>query len=234
MRYGGVVLALIAAAGAAQGQGIRPVGNPGVHAGVGALLAQPTGEFANYVDVGFGLGAHVLWEPDPDGMFGLRADGTYLIYGSETRRYQLLPLVDVDVTTNNQIAGLQIGPQLSFGRGAVRAYGYGQIGFSYFATTSSVEGSGATNFDDVTFASSVGGGVRFQLTHGRAPVALDLGARYLYNGRARYLREGSVEVSGTVVSITPVESQTNLILYQLGVSIGLPGPAAAGPAPDRP
>jgi hypothetical protein len=224
---------LIVAAGAAQGQtpGIRPVTRHGVHVGLGVLLAQPTGEFSNYVDVGFGLGAHALWEPDPDGLFGLRLDGSYLIYGSETRRYQLLPLVDVDVTTNNQIAGLQFGPQLSVGRGAVRAYGYGQIGFSYFATTSSVEGSGniesfasTTNFDDFTFASSLGGGIRFQLTHGPTPVALDLGARYLYNGRARYLREGSIEVVGTDVTITPVESQTNLILYQLGVSIGLRRP----------
>lgn len=221
MRGVGLVLAMVVAAGAAQGQGIRPVRNPGVHLGLGALLAQPTGEFADNVGLGFGLGGHMLWEPDPDRVFGLRADASYLIYGSETRRYQLLPLVDVDVTTNNQIAGFQFGPQLSVGRGAVRAYGYGQIGFSYFATTSSVEGSGSTNFDDFTFARAVGGGVRFQLTHGRTPVALDLGARYLYNGRARYLREGSVEVSGDVVTITPVESQTNLILYQLGVSIGL-------------
>jgi hypothetical protein len=226
-----VVLALVAGTNTAQAQGIRPVGNPGVHLGIGALLAQPTGEFANYVDLGFGLGAHVHWAPDPDGHIGIRLDGSYLVYGRETRRYQLLPLVDVDVNTNNQIAGLQIGPQVSVGRGAVRAYGFGQIGFSYFATTSSVEGSAnigsfasTTNFDDFTFASSVGGGVRLQLTNGRVPVALDLGARYLYNGRARYLREGSIDIAGNDITITPLESQTNLILYQLGVSIGLRGP----------
>jgi hypothetical protein len=232
MRSAVVALVLVAAAaGAAQAQGIRPVGNPAVHVGIAALLAQPTGQFANYVDFGGGLGAHVLWEPGPDGFFGFRADGSYLIYGSETRRYGLLPLVDVDVTTNNQIAGFQIGPQVSVGRGVVRAYGYGQLGFSYFATTSSVEGSGniesfasTTNFDDFTFASSLGGGLRFQLTRGRTPIALDLGARYLYNGRARYLREGSIEVSGSDVTITPIESQTNLIVYQLGVSIGIRGP----------
>jgi hypothetical protein len=216
---------------AAQAQGIRPIGGPNVHLGGGVLLAQAIGEFANYVDVGYGLGAHALWEPVADGPFGLRLDGTYLIYGSETRRYELLPLVDVDVTTENQIAGLQIGPQVSVGRGALRAYGYGQIGFSYFATTSSVEGSGnaqpfaeTTNFDDFTFASVAGGGVRIQLSHGRTPVALDLGARYLYNGRARYLREGSIEIVGNDVTLTPIESQTNLILYQLGVSVGLGGP----------
>jgi hypothetical protein len=234
MRGGlGIVLGMVLLAGtldAQEVQGLKPITQPSVHLGGGLLLAQPTGQFANYVDFGIGVGAHALWEPVPDGALGLRLDGSYLVYGSETRRYSLVPLVDVDVTTQNQIAGLQVGPQLSVGRGRVRAYGFGQIGFSYFATTSSVEGSGnfdsfanTTNFDDFTFASSVGGGFRVQLSQGRAPVALDLGARYLYNGRARYLREGSIEVVGDEVTITPIESQTNLIVYQIGVSIGLGG-----------
>jgi hypothetical protein len=232
MRAGvGGVLMLAALAAVAQAQdvpGLRRVGNPGVHIGIGGLLAQPTGQFSNFVDFGGGLGGHVLWEPDPDGFFGLRADGSYLIYGSETRRYGLLPLVDVDVTTNNQIAGLQLGPQVSVGRGKVRAYGFGQVGFSYFATTSSAEGSGniggfasTTNFDDFTLATSLGGGFRFLLSRGRTPIALDLGARYLYNGRVRYLTEESVAVTETDVILTPIESQANLILYHVGLTIGL-------------
>jgi hypothetical protein len=114
-------------------------------------------------------------------------------------------------------------------RGAVRPYAYGQVGFSYFATTSSVEGSGntqpfanSTNFDDFTFATSAGTGVLIVLSH-RRPVTLDLGARYVYNGRARYLREGSIAISGTTITYSPIESETNLILYMIGVSVGLRG-----------
>jgi hypothetical protein len=226
---GAFLLAAVAAGAYAQdAPGLRRVGNPGVHIGIAGLLAQPTGQFSNFVDFGGGLAGHVLWEPVPGGLFGLRTDGSYLIYGRETRRYGLLPLIDVDVTTSNQIAGLQLGPQVSLGQGPVRIYGFGQVGFSYFATTSSVEGSAdigdfasTTNFDDFTLATSVGGGLRFQLSSGRTPVALDLGARYLYNGRVRYLTEASIEVTDTDVIISPIESQANLVLYHIGVTIGL-------------
>ncbi len=222
----GTVLVLAVTASAAQAQGLRPVRTTNTHLGLAVLLAQPTGEFANYVGLGGGLAGYAVWTPG--GVLGLRADASYLIYGSETRRYQLVPLVDVDVTTNNQIAGFQLGPQVTLGTGAAQVYGYGELGFSYFVTSSSVEGSGnvapfanTTNFDDFTFATSAGGGVRFRVSHGRFPVSLDLGARYLYNGRARYLREGSIAITGNTVTYTPIESQTNLILYHLGVTVGL-------------
>jgi hypothetical protein len=222
-----MLLALAATASAAEGQGLRPVVRvPRAQVGLAAVLAQPTGEFADYVGLGVGVAGHAVWAPG--GVLGLRADASWLIYGSETRRYQLVPLVDVDVTTNNQIAGFQIGPQLTLGTGDAQVYGYGQLGFSYFVTSSSVAGSGniepfanSTNFDDFTFATSAGGGVRFRVSHGRFPVALDLGARYLYNGRARYLREGSIDITGNTVTYTPIESQTNLIVYHLGVTMGL-------------
>jgi hypothetical protein len=221
---------LASLAGAARAQEAGPGEAPIAWVGGALVLAQPTGEFANYVDFGFGGTGHARWSPDPNGILGLRADGSFLIYGSETHRYQLVPLIDVDVTTNNQIAGFQFGPQLTLGRRDVRVYGYGQIGFSYFATTSSVEGSGnvqpfanTTNFDDFTFATSGGGGLLIHLSHGRTPVALDLGTRYIHNGRAQYLREGSIEIIGTTVIYAPVESETNLVVYQIGVSIGLGG-----------
>jgi hypothetical protein len=37
----------------------------------------------------------------------------------------------------------------------------------------------------------------------------------------RYLREGSIAVDGNDVTISPIESQANLVVYQVGVSIGL-------------
>lgn len=221
-----VVLALSTTASPARAQGLRPVRTADTHLGLAGLLAQPTGEFADYVGLGGGVAAHVVWTPG--GVLGLRADASYLIYGRETRRYQLVPLVDVDVTTTNQIAGFQLGPQITLGTDAAQVYGFGELGVSYFVTSSSVEGSGniepfanTTNFDDVTFATSAGGGVRLRVSHGRVPVALDLGARYLHNGRARYLREGSIVITGNTVTYTPIESQTNLIIYHLGVTVGL-------------
>ncbi|MCL4865227.1 MAG: hypothetical protein KJZ47_04985 [Gemmatimonadales bacterium] len=225
-----LTLALLGFTTAAVAQEAAPLRPPGFFAGGGVIIAKPTGEFADYVDVGYGLAGQALFLPNPDGIFGLRVDGAFIIYGSETNRYQLVPLVNVDVTTTNQIAAFQFGPQLTLGTGSVQGYGYGQLGFSYFATTSSVEGSGnvqpfanTTNFDDLTFATSGGGGLRIRLSSGWTPVHLDLGLRYMRNGRARYLREGSIEITGNTATITPVESETNLVLIHLGVTVGIRG-----------
>jgi hypothetical protein len=222
-----LALAVPATASAQARDTTRP---PGFHAGGGVIIAKPTGEFAEYVDLGYGLAGHAVFNPSPEGIFGLRADGMFIIYGSETNRYQLLPLINVDVTTTNQIAAFQFGPQLTLGKGSVQGYGFGQLGFSYFATTSSVEGSGntepfanTTNFDDLTFATSAGGGIRFRLSSGWTPVLLDLGVRYMSNGRARYLREGSIAIDGNDVTITPIESETNLVVFHLGVTVGIRG-----------
>jgi hypothetical protein len=219
-----VVLALTASA--AQAQGLRRVRSSRVDIGFAGLLAQPTGVFGDYVGIGGGVAGHVVWTPG--GVLGLRADATYLIYGHETRWYPFLPLVDVGVSTDNQIAGFQIGPQLTLGSRHAQLYGFGQVGFSYFFTSSSVKGSAdiqpfasTTNFDDFAFATSAGGGLRLQLSHGRVPVALDLGARFLHNSRARYLTEDGVSISGNTIYYMPIESQTNLVIYSLGVTIGL-------------
>jgi len=217
------VLILVALSSGAEAQGLRPVRATRGNVGLGLIVAQPVGDFANFVNVGAGLAGHGVWTPDPGGTLGIRADGSFIVYGNERRHYGLVPLVDVGVTTTNLIAGLQIGPQVTVGRGSLQAYGFGQLGFSYFGTTSSVDGGygNTTNYDDVAFATAVGGGLLLQVSHGRHPVAMDFGARYLHNGRARYLTEGSIRVTGNSVFISPIESQANLVVYQVGVTVGL-------------
>ena len=114
--------------------------------------------------------------------------------------------------------------------GAVRPYLNGTVGLSYFFTRSSVEGSAdlepfasSTNFDDATFAWAAGGGLYIPLRRGRKnPLSLDIGAQYHANGEARYLREGSIQEDGTgEIFFDPIRSQTNLITYRLGITVGL-------------
>jgi hypothetical protein len=202
--------------------------------GGGSLdLALPTGEFKQYVNVGGGATGFVALRLGSEGTLSLRLDGTYLIYGSETRRVPLgsgpLALVGVDVTTSNSIVNFVIGPQLTAASGAVRPYAFGGIGFSYFWTYSSVRGTNntepfasSTNFGDGTFSLRGGGGLWIQVGHGRTPIWLDLGVDYLRNGRVQYLREGSItfDLSGNPI-FTPIESETNLVLVHVGVSVGL-------------
>ena len=224
------------AAPAAQAQLVEttaPVRSPArSFIGGSLLVAQPQDEFANYVRVGGGFGFHFVQQLDRDGIVGLRIAGDYLIYGHETERVPLsptVPRVTVDVTTSNNIFALGIGPQIMMPSGHFRPYLNGTVGFSYFFTESSVSGSdnsitfaSSKNFDDFTFAWTGGAGLYIPVRAGRQPVSIDIGARYHGNGRARYLREGSIQDDGAGgVYYTPIESNTNLVTYQIGVTVGL-------------
>jgi hypothetical protein len=200
-------------------------------AGGSLVLALPTGEFKRYVNVGGGVNGFLDIGLGRHSPAGIRIDGTFILYGNERRRVPLsstVQLVYVDVNTSNQIVNLGIGPRIAARSGAIRPWVGGEIGFSYFWTSSSVAGSdnagpfaSSTNFKDFTLAWRAGGGLLVQVGHGRTPIYLDLAAHYLRNGRVSYLRPGSIDTSVSPPVITPIESETNLWLVQLGVTAGL-------------
>jgi hypothetical protein len=201
--------------------------------GLNVVLAVPVGEFDDYVDLGGGVNGFGVIYVGADETIGIRLDVSYLIYGSNTVRVPLsptVPFVDVEVTTQNGIGSLGLGPQVMLGHGALRPYMHASVGFSYFATTTSVEGTrdsapfaSTTNFDDMTFAVVGGGGLRVRLTETRRnPVSLDLGVDYIRNGLTKYLREGGLRaLPDGSVEIDPIESETNLTTFHLGVTIGV-------------
>jgi hypothetical protein len=211
----------------------EPRGPSRAFAGVHLMVAQPLGEFDDYIDWGGGIGGEFLYAFDRQGALGLRVNMGLMIYGHETKRVPLSPSlgrISVDVSTSNNILVMGIGPQVMLPSGAVRPYMNGTVGLSYFFTQSSVEGSAdfepfasSTNFDDATFAWAAGGGLYIPLRRGRKhPLSLDIGAQYHANGEARYLREGSIREDGTgEIFFDPIRSQTNLLTYRLGVTVGL-------------
>lgn len=200
--------------------------------GIGLTYAQPLGAFREYVKYGFGAAGNLVIRLDRQGIIGLRVDGGYVNYGSETKRVRLTSTIGdrirVDVNTTNNIAALGIGPQLMVPRGRVRPYVNGAVGFSYFFTQSSVEGSNdseqfasTTNFDDGTVHYAGGGGLMIPFATRTTPVALDIGARYVNNGRTRYLREGGIrdQSDGSII-IDPIQSRVELLTWSVGVTIG--------------
>jgi opacity protein-like surface antigen len=223
-----------APAGAQQWQAADTLGPPVVYAGVQGLYARPTGEFRNYVQHGGGLNLHVAWPVQAGSPFALRADGGFIVYGSETKEVCFSTTVGcrvrLNLTTTNTIAFLNAGPQLMVQGGPIRPYANAGIGFSYFATSSQVDGTGSnqqpfastTNFDDFTLSWVGGGGVLIPVVRGITPVFLDMGVRYVGNGQVEYLKKGDIQdhPDGSI-TFTPTRSEANLLTFQVGVSVGV-------------
>jgi opacity protein-like surface antigen len=191
------------------------------------LTGAPRGAFDGVVGYGYGLEGHALVTP-ASGPFGLRVQGSFLVYGHERI---VVPFsgtrgrVGLDLTTDNWIGSFALGPQLVARSGPVRPYVYGVGGLSYFATTSEVRSEDSilavartTNFDDVTFRWSVGGGVNIPVSR---TVALDLGVAYVSNDRVSYLAEGDILDDGSGGALfTPRRSEANLVQFTVGFSGG--------------
>jgi hypothetical protein len=132
-------------------------------------------------------------------------------------------------TTDNYIAPVSIGPQITWPSGSFRPYVNVGVGGQALFTESHLEGTAdlsafASTTNHSSFASSwvVGGGVYMPIHTGKTKVQLDLGAQYLNGGRTRYLAPGSItDLPGARISITPLESATHLVVVRFGTRVGL-------------
>ncbi|TVP76283.1 MAG: hypothetical protein EA352_06195 [Gemmatimonadales bacterium] len=207
---------------------------PRVHVGGHGIVAQPVGEFSDYVRVGGGVSGFGRVALDRAGLVSLRADLSFLTYGQERQRVCLVQpcRVEVDLITSNDILLLDAGPELriplmgSDGRVGLRA-GAG-AGLAYFSTRSRVEDNdGETvasddNYSDTGLGWRAGGGLEVALSRGRTPVALDLGVEYRGNGRREYLTSGDItDLPDGSLEFNVRRSDADFLLWRVGVSVGL-------------
>jgi hypothetical protein len=200
-------------------------------AGAALQFGKPQGEFARYVDATFGINGFFGWRLGTSPI-AIRGDLGYNIYGSRTRRVPLgsgpLGLINVDVNTTNNIVDGAIGLQAGMPGASVRPYVGGGIGFSYFFTSSSVSGTNqstsdafasSTNYDDGTFAKSLFGG--FYVPIGGNGAQLDIGARYHWNGDARYLTERDITFDASHNPVlSPHATRADLLTISVGIAFG--------------
>ncbi len=210
---------------------------PRVFLDLGLLVADPVGEFADFVDDGVGLGGGVAFAVDPAGILRLRLDGGFLVYGHESHEVCVSDRVGcrilADLTTTNQIAHADFGAEVGVNVGPVRPYVGLSRGLSYFETSSSLDGVddydhesflNTTNFDDLVWGWKSRAGLQFRVSRGRTPVYLDVGAVYHENGVAEYLTEGDIQDNADgSITVFPVLSEANLVTMKVGVSIGIGG-----------
>lgn len=197
--------------------------------GISFLGLAPQGEFANNVNFAGGIGGHYIVSLDPGGVIALRIDAGYMEYGHQRHRVPLgsgpLGLVNVDVNTTNNIALGGLGLQVATPGRSVRPYANLSAGFSYFFTESSVEGTNnneafasSTNYHDGGFAWSGGGGLYIPVSVRRTILNLDLGVRWLDNGKRDYLRDDGITFENNAVQLHPVRSEAKGVQFNLGVT----------------
>lgn len=196
----------------------------------GALhYGNPQGEFANNVNAAFGINGFAGWQVG-DSPIMIRADLGYDIYGSRTRRVPLgsgpLGLIRVDVNTTNSIVNGGIGLQAGLPGRSFTPYVGASVGFAAFVTSSSVSGTSqstsesfasSTNSSDGTFAKTLYGG--FYIPVGQSGGAIDIGARYHWNGEAQYLTEHDISFDARNNPVlSPRYTRADLLTIQIGFS----------------
>lgn len=210
--------------------------------GIAFTVGLPKGEFKNNInDTGFGITGKigVGFEDMP---FMIGAELTYMNYGDEKRTVPFsltIPDVKVDVTTTNNIVLGNLFLKLQMPSGMIRPYLDGFFGFNYLFTETSVENQNntnifeddkvatSTNFDDFAMSYGGGGGMLIQLYRNDdeesedvgQTIFLDLNAKYLRGGRAKYLTQGAIERRNGKIKITPSESKTDILTFNIGVVI---------------
>jgi hypothetical protein len=190
------------------------------------------GQFADNVAGGGGFGLFGIRYLGAHTGLGLRLDLMLISYGATTESYGLVlngTGVDVDVTTENAIATLSLGPHFVFGRGRVRPFLGASVGFAQFVTTNAAWSGGqslpiarAEVLERHALALGAGGGVRMTFRERRAhPISLELDGRYRRHGRVEYLREGGIrEFPDGSIELDPIVSSVSLWTAHVGAVVG--------------
>jgi len=199
---------------------VRNEGNAG-SAGLTLVVAQPLGEFRRNGDVAAGLTGFVVVGFGGMAGLGMRIDGQYLIYDSNYRGY--------GISTTSSIGSLALGPQVTLGQGPIRPYGFATVGASMFwSSVSDANYCGCYDSDvfvlngRFTTVTQLGTGLLINLSRRRTAVALDLGVRDVRHDRVQYVPAGGIsENSDGSFTVQRVETPVRMLVYQIGVSVGI-------------
>lgn len=203
---------------------------PRWHVGFAADIGRPLGDFKRNVSNAAGAQGHLLLRLDRYGLASLRLQGGWLNYGHESRRSCLATTpscrIAVNVTTANGILSLGVGPQFTLPLGRLRAYGYGLVGISRFATVSGLGGgivpdivAADENFGDGGLAWSSGVGIQLPVHHS---TAVDIGVAYQGNGRREYLTKGGLtDNADGSLGFNIKRSNADLFAFRIGITTAL-------------
>ena len=203
-------------------------------AGGGFAVVFPQGDFKDHLDnEGYGFSGLISIEM-PKSFLSIGSYFGIMIYGRETRREPFsttIPDVTVEVETRNLLFTGHLLLRAQPTTGVVRPYVDGLFGLHYLMTDTSIESreqdvASDTNWDDATSSYGGGGGVMFivysregAMRGERLDVSVDIGVHYLKGGEAEYLKEGSIQRQNGSVTYELEESETDILMSYIGVSV---------------
>ncbi len=200
---------------------------------VDGVQMRPTGELAQNIGFGYGIGGVGLFALDVARIVALRGEFTLMQYGSETKHSALSPTIggriQVNVNTSNDVFVGGLGAQVMAPSGWIRPYVAGSAAVVSFVTESSVnspdtqwEFASTTNHQDTQFAWLASGGVLVPLHYGSTVISLHAGVTYTATqGRVSYLRPGSItDLPNGDIAIDPLYSEARFVTWRIGVGIG--------------
>jgi len=197
------------------------------------LAGEPVGEFSRHSDGGGGFGLVGIRYLGADRSLGIRVDLALMSYGRTSASYALTLVgtpIDVEVTTDNSVAHLAVGPHLELGSGPVRPYLDAAIGAAQFVTTTAAWSGGlllpiatAEVLERYTLQLAAGGGLRMSVRERRRhPLSFELGGRYQHHGTVEYLGEGGLrERPDGTIELDPIVSDADFWTVQVGATIGV-------------
>jgi hypothetical protein len=211
---------------------------------IGFATGIPMGDFGDHVD-DVGLGFSLLGGIGlPDWPVMLGAEICFLNYGRDSSTeiiHTSIDQVEGRLTTTNDIVMGHLVVRIQPRSGRVRPYLDGLFGFKNLTTDTRVTApnlasdpnepfgtatiASENEVDDTVLSYGPGVGVDIRLLEWseaesvRAEIRLNLGARYLFGSRAKYLKEGSVRRQDGQVFFDVLRSKTDMLVAQIGLSV---------------
>jgi len=203
--------------------------------GLNLILAVPQNEFSKNVrNSGIGLGGEgIYYFENGNTPFGFGLDLGYIAYGGENLDVPLSG-VTVKLSRLNQLINFHVLFQLTTNGESIRPYFDLLFGGNFLFTQSTVtdecedrEISSSTNISDFAWSFGFGGGLMVKVYEHNPndpsdlqTIFLDFKVRYLKGTEAEYLTKGSIigNSEGTI-TLFPSRSKTDLLQYQIGMSV---------------
>lgn len=198
--------------------------------GIDFLGAFPKGDLEeNITDDGLGLGLSGAYRPRHS-PFLVGFDMGFINYGSTSYKGPFRDCCNdlEEIETKNNILTGHLFFKIQPSKGPFRPFFEGLVGAKHFFTTTTFHEDDEFDdtdreFDDTSLSYGLGAGFAFVLRDGKhqggPTVSLNLGARYLLGGEAQYVIEESVVIEGTSVSFDINESDTDMFIARVGITV---------------